>query len=194
MPLQLERVAVHPLASARERRAQPLHPVLKPASPALKDPQPDVHPGLAEEREVDAELVVLPGGGPRVDELVLEPLFALGGQPVDDLRPPGRPGWPDVLAGLVAFLGDEAVGVQLRQAGVQGAVGERTERAEQHVELLAELVAVHRRPVQQPKDGELEDGSPVPAHGIPSGWIGWLYPYDISSRYLGPIYRSMSTA
>src|ERR1700761_173653 len=193
VPLQFERVAVHPLPGAREGRAQPLQPVLEPAAPPLENPEPDVRPGLAEEGEVDAELVVLPGGRARVGEQVLEPLLALGGQPVDDLRPAGRaPGLAVHWRGG-AFLGDQALSVQLGQAGVQGAVGQRAERAEQQVELLAELVAVHGRPVQQPEDGELEDSSPVPAHGIlPPGWLGCIWsisPVDITGRYLRSISR-----
>ena len=190
VPLQFERVAVHPLAGARERRPQPFHPVLEAAPPALQDPQPDVCPGLAEEREVDAELVVFPGRRARVDELVLEPLLALGGQPVDDLRPAGRTARPAVRRRrLVALLGDQALGVQLVQAGVQGAVGERAERAEQHVQLLAELVAVHGRSMEQPENGELKDGSPVAAHGVPPVGRVCTYLDDISRRYLGSIYR-----
>src|SRR6202012_2313336 len=91
----------------------------------------------------------------------------------------GRPG------GLVAFPGDQALGVQLVQAGVQRAVGERPERAEQHVQLLAQLVAVHRRSVQQPKHGELQHATPVPAPGIPP----YAYGFYVSSRYLYSISR-----
>jgi hypothetical protein len=44
--------------------------------------------------------------------------------------------------------------------------------------------------MQQPKDGELKDGSPVPAHGIsPVGRVS-TYLNDISSRYLDSIYRA----
>jgi uncharacterized protein DUF5318 len=43
--------------------------------------------------------------------------------------------------------------------------------------------------VQQPKDSELKDGSPVPAHGIPRVGRVCVYLDDISCRYLGSIYR-----
>src|ERR1700751_1062527 len=147
---------------------------------------------------MNTELVVLPGGGAGVGEQVLQPLLALSVQPVDDLRPAWRATVPAGGAGraqrtgrsgrwggLVAFPGDQALGVQLVQAGVQRAVGERPERAEQHVQLLTELVAVHRRSVQQPKHGELQHATPVPAHGIPP----YAYGFYVSSRYLYPISR-----
>ena len=87
VPVQLEGVAVQALPGPGQGGADALHPLLEPAAPALQDPQPDVRPGLAEEGEPDTESVVLPGGGPRLGEQVLQPLLAFGGQPVDDLRP-----------------------------------------------------------------------------------------------------------
>jgi hypothetical protein len=86
MALKFERVAVYSLRRPRQRRAYPFHAVLKAAAPAFQDSQPDVCPGLAEEREVHAELVVLPLRRAGLGEQVLQPLLALGGESVDDLR------------------------------------------------------------------------------------------------------------
>ena len=43
--------------------------------------------------------------------------------------------------------------------------------------------------MEQPENGELKDGSPVTAHGIPPVGRVCTYLDDISRRYLGPIYR-----
>ena len=72
---------------------------------AFQYPQPHVCPGLAEEGEVHAEPVVLPGRGPGLGEQVLQVFLALGGQPVDDLRPASG---PHGVGG--GFLGDQASG------------------------------------------------------------------------------------
>jgi hypothetical protein len=155
VPLELERVTVHPFPGARERRAYPFHPVFEPASPAFQDPQPDVGPGLAKEREVHAELVVFPGRRAGLGQQILQPLLPFSGQPVDDLGPAraartGRGARSRGRLRVVVFPGDQAIGVQLVQAGVEGSVGQRPERAEQHVQLFAQLVAVHGPAVQQP--------------------------------------------
>ena len=62
VPLQLEGVAVEPLAGASERGAQAVAALLQAAAPPLEDAQPGVRLGAAEEREVHAEVLVLPGG------------------------------------------------------------------------------------------------------------------------------------
>ena len=54
---------------------------------------------------------------------------------------------------LQELLGDQPGGEQFVQARVQRPVGERAEQPEYAGELLAQLVAVHRRPVQQPEHG-----------------------------------------
>ena len=60
------------------------------------------------------------------------------------------------------------VGEQLVQAGVQRPVGERAEQPEDTGDLLAQLIAVHRRPVQHPEHGELKHCGPVAPHAAPS--------------------------
>src|SRR5215831_8166723 len=103
MPVEFKRVTVEPLPGPGHRRPDTGQPLLEPGAPAFQDPQPDVGPGLAEEGEVDAESVVLPGRGARFGQQVLQPLLAVRGQPVDDLRAaagtrPGLPGEPGVPA------------------------------------------------------------------------------------------------
>src|SRR5687768_17072561 len=56
--LQFEGVAVETLAGAGERRPHALPALLQPAAPTLEDAQAHVDPGVAEEREVDAEVLV----------------------------------------------------------------------------------------------------------------------------------------
>ncbi|GMA87099.1 hypothetical protein GCM10025868_23490 [Angustibacter aerolatus] len=58
--LQREGVLVGPLAAAGQRGRDRLEALLETAAPALEDAQPDVGAGATEEREVDAEGVVLP--------------------------------------------------------------------------------------------------------------------------------------
>src|SRR6202050_766341 len=94
MPMQLQGVAVHALPGPRERRPEGLHALLEPAATALEDPQPHVGPGLPEKREMYAESVVVPGRRAALAEQVLQPLLAVGGQPVDLQRPAAR-AWPD---------------------------------------------------------------------------------------------------
>jgi hypothetical protein len=43
--------------------------------------------------------------------------------------------------------------------------------------------------MEQPENGELKDGSPVAAHGVPPLGMVCTYLDDISYRYLGSIYR-----
>ena len=87
VPLQLEGVAVDPLAGAGQRRAEAVEALLEPRPAALEDAQPGGGVGAGEEREVDAEVLVLPGGRAGLGEQLLEVLLALGGEPVDDPRP-----------------------------------------------------------------------------------------------------------
>src|ERR1700737_2279264 len=91
MPVQFQGVTVHTLPGAREGRPDSLHPFLEPAAAALEDPEPYVSPGLAEKREMDAEPVVFPRRGTALAEESLQPLLAVGGQPVHLQRPAARP-------------------------------------------------------------------------------------------------------
>ena len=52
--------------------------------------------------------------------------------------------------------GDQAGGVHALQGRIERAVGDAAPPAQDGGELLAQLVAVHGRLVQQPQDGELE--------------------------------------
>ena len=80
-----------------------------------------------------AEAVVLPRRRARLGQEILQPLLAVGGQPVDNFR--AAPGQGIDRAGQ-GFL-DQALAQQFLQARVQGSVPEGTERAEQRVEPLA---------------------------------------------------------
>src|ERR1700753_1617700 len=85
MPLQFEGVTVHALPGPGQASTDTLQALLQPGPAAFQDPQPDVGAGLAEEREVDTEAVVLPGGPARPGEELLQELLAVSGQPVHDL-------------------------------------------------------------------------------------------------------------
>src|SRR6516165_2427763 len=91
MPVQFQGVAVHAAHGARERRPDSLRPLLEPAAATLEDPEPNVGPGLPENREMNTEPVVLPGRGTPLAEEFLQPLLAVGGQPVH-LQRPAPPG------------------------------------------------------------------------------------------------------
>src|SRR5262249_22256984 len=140
-----------------------------------RDPQPVSGPALAEEREMQADPVVLPGRGARFGQQVLQPFLAVRRQPVDDLGTsagalPGLPAVPGLPrdtgragAGRYVFS-DQALREQVLQAWVQRAVSPRAERAEQGAEPLAQLVAVQGGLVQQAEHSELEHARPVTAH------------------------------
>src|SRR6516225_6805112 len=91
MTVQFQGVAVHTLPGACEGRPDGLHTFLKAAATALEDPEPYVGPGLPEEREVNAEPVVVPRRRAALAEELLQPLLALGRQPVYLQRPPAGP-------------------------------------------------------------------------------------------------------
>ena len=107
--MQLERVAVHPLSGPGQSSADTLEALLEPGSPAFEDPQAYVRAGLAEEREMHAEPVVLPRRRAGLREQVLQPLLAVRGQPVDDLRSPAGPGTACAIPWLIRLLGDHAL-------------------------------------------------------------------------------------
>jgi hypothetical protein len=95
----------------------------------------------------------------------LEALLALGGEPVDDLRPLAvEGGGGDVLVSGVV-LDQEALSDQALEAGIERPVREGAERSQQHIEAFAQLVAVHGGVVQQAEDGELKDAG-APAHAL----------------------------
>src|SRR6185312_6154982 len=195
VPLQLERVAVQALSGPRQRRAEGIQPLFEPGPAALQDAQPDVRAGLAEEGEPDAEAVVLPRGRARLGQELLQPLLALRGQPVDDLRPAAGQG----AARHAGFLlGDQALGQEVLEAGVERAVPERAERAEEGIQPLAQFIAVHGSLVQQAEHGQLEHSRPVttahdspmppdmPARPVPAGRAWRRY---TSHRCIEPIHR-----
>src|SRR5690606_2855328 len=123
----------------------------------------------------------------------LKTLLAIGGELVDDLRSTALERQRRVRL-LGPVLGDQPVGRELLEARIEGAVGERPEHAEQCVEPLAQLVAVHRRLVQQPEHGELEHARALPGrHPVLLGGadvsircIAPMYRLDTSKRYVGP--------
>src|SRR3984885_14067020 len=94
MPVQFQGVAVDALPGSRQSRPDGLHALLEPAAPALEDPEPYVGPRLPEKREVNPEPVVVPRRGTSLAEELLQPLLAVGGQPVYLHRPPARPRAP----------------------------------------------------------------------------------------------------
>src|SRR6266566_1034711 len=197
MPVQFQGVTVHTLPGAREGRPDGLHPFLEPAAAALEDPEPYVSPGLAEKREMDAEPVVFPRRGTALSEELLQPLLAVGGQPVYLQRPAagprpcgsGRTG-RNLRLGLVVFLRDQPGGEKFVKARIQRPVGQSAERAQHGVELLAQLVAVHWRPVQQPEHGQLEYAGAVASHASPRrSWYSGICRSDASLRYFGLLDR-----
>src|SRR6478609_3707747 len=82
--LQLEGVLVHADAGAGHGVLDELQALRHPGAPALQDPQPRLGVGLPEEREPEAEVLVLPRGGAGGGQHVLELLLALGRELVDD--------------------------------------------------------------------------------------------------------------
>src|SRR5580693_1768428 len=130
MPVQFQGVTVHTLPGACEGRPDGLHAFLEPAATALEDPEPYVGPGLPEKREMNAEPVVFPRCRSTLTEEFLQPLLAVGGQPVHLQRPTararpcrtGRAGRYSRL-GLVVLLGDQAGGEEFVQTRIQRPVG-----------------------------------------------------------------------
>ena len=97
---------------------------------------------------------------------------------------PVRTGRARRLAPLV-LLGDQPGGQQLVQARIQRPVRQRAEQAEYIGELLAQLVAVHWRPVQQPEHGELEYAGPVAPQRRPFQVA--IFPSCVSRRCVAAI-------
>src|SRR5580698_752431 len=165
VPLEFKGVAVYSLAGPGRRGPEPLKALLQPAAAALENPHPDIGLSQAEEREVDAEAVVLPGRRTRLGQQILESLLAFRGEPVDDLgsswpvqRPDGR---------VRDFLRDQAVGQQVLQGRIQRAIAEGAESTQQRVEPLAQLVPVHGGLVQDAEDGKFEHPRSLAAHTRP---------------------------
>jgi hypothetical protein len=126
---------------------------------------------------VDAEALVVPGLGAGFGDELVEAVLALGGQLEDTatatgLRAPGaagrragargRCGVGALVGGLarrrVGGLGNQPGALEPAQGRVERAPGERPERAETGVQLLAQLVAVHRGLVEQAEHREFEHG------------------------------------
>ncbi len=153
--LQFERVPVQALPGARERRPQAVPALLDPAPAALQDAQPDIRVGLGEEREVHAERVVVVRLRAGLGEQLGQPLLALDGQPVDHLA--AAAGQRRRGSGRIRRLfGDPAGLAHPAQRGIERAVGEGPEGAEDRPEPGTQLVPVHRRLVQQAEYGELQ--------------------------------------
>ena len=171
--MQLAGVAVDLLAGAGEHGAQALPPLLDGAPAALEDAHPDLGGGAGEEGEVHAEAVVVERLRPRVGEQLGEALLALGG---DAVHAPGAPG-PRAVRRRGGVLDDQPGPGQAAQRGVQGAVGDHPQAAEPRAELLAQLVAVHGRLVEQAEDRQLEHRDPF----LPSTPMGDA---TISIRYI----------
>ena len=174
VPLQLGGVEVEALAAPRGGGADRVEPLLEPAAATLEDPQPDRGLGAGEEGEVHVERAVLPGGRAGLGDQRLEVVLAVGGELVDDARPPAAGRRRRGRAGRARGLGDPAAAEQVAQARVEGAVGQRAERPEHRVEALAQLVAVHRGVVQEAEDRQLEQGAAAahrrPPVGRRPGW------------------------
>src|SRR5215218_580369 len=127
--LQLQRVAVELLPGAGQPGPQAVAALLDPAPPALQDPQPDLGVGLGEEREVDAEALVVVRRRAGLGEQFGEPLLAVRGELVDDLGPLAGQRRHGGVRGWIPF-GDPAPLAHPPQRRVERAVGERAERAQ----------------------------------------------------------------
>ena len=138
---------------------------------------------------MDAEPLVLPGRRTGLGQQLLKTLLALGGELVDDLRIAGSQRQRRV-AGPRPVLGDQPLAEQLLEARVERAVGERAEHAEQCVEPLAQLVAVHRGLVEQPEHGELEHARALPSAIGPPRRSRCL-DLDVSLQCIGSIHRKI---
>src|SRR5690625_955692 len=82
--LQLEGVGVQAFTGTGQRSPQLLQPFLQPRPPTLEDADPGVGVGSTEEGEVNAEVLVLPGGGPSLTRQRLAGCPAGGGTVVLD--------------------------------------------------------------------------------------------------------------
>jgi hypothetical protein len=160
VPLQLEGVRVDPLRGPAHRGPEVGQPFLHPGPAALEDAQPGGRIGPAEEREADAERVVLPRRRTGVVHRTREVVLAVGRDRVDDLLPPPvrRPG----------VGGDQSVAEHRLQTRVERPERQHASPAELGVDALAELVTVHRRFVQQTEYGELQDPTAVSHDPPPS--------------------------
>src|SRR5215467_1048546 len=199
MSLQFQRVAVDPFASPGCGGSETFKPLFEPTTPPFKNPHPDVGLRQAEECEVDSEAVVLPGGWARLAEQVIQPLFAVGSQPVDDLGSP----WPVQRLARIGpgIFRDQSLGQQVLEGGIQRAIAEGPKGSQQRVEPLAQLVSVHRCLVQDAEHGKLEHASPLATHTrshlaisaeLTSGAPGQLLSMPGTQRRpvsVGPMYR-----
>jgi hypothetical protein len=152
VPVQLVEVGVG--RGVRQPRAQPLQAVEEAGAPPVEDPQPDLGAGPGEQGEVDAEALVVGGGGRGVGEEPAQPVRPGVGQPVDDPRAAARCGGAGVGR-------DEAGPPHPLQAGVERAVGDRARGVRGVVEPLAQFVAVQRGVGEVAEDGEFEGPRPA---------------------------------
>src|SRR6185312_8381535 len=182
MALEFQRVSVDPLPGLGDLLADQIQPLFQTRPAAFEDPQADRRVGAPEEGEVDPEVLVLPGGRPGVGEQALEARLPGRGQLVDDLRP--TVGLDPARLHHRTVLYDPATGDQTLQTRIERAVREGTERPEQQIEPLAQLITVHRGLVQQAQHGELEYSRALGHRALPS-----RLSVDVSLRYIPTIDR-----
>src|SRR5262249_15846296 len=121
VPLQLEGVTIDALPGPGEPCPEGFDSFFHAGTPSFQDAEPDIRGGQAEEGEPYTEPVVLPRGWSGLGEQVLQVLFAVGGQPVDDL---GTTSGQRLGGFRNLVLGDETPPGEILEAGVQGAVSE----------------------------------------------------------------------
>ena len=193
--LQLQGVAVQPLPGAGQRGPHAVGLLGHPLLATLQDLQPDVGPGLGEERQPGAEALVVVGLRTDLGQQLGEVLLALGGEPVDPLAAlgPGTEAGTGRLLLQRLLLVDPAGLGQPAQRRVERTVGEGPERAEQRGQPLAQLVAVHGRLAEQSENRDLQH--PVPLSGaavVHAAGSGAASGCDISRRYIMSMYRAAS--
>src|SRR3954452_20260325 len=118
MLLQLEGVPVEGFPGAPKRTRDLLPALFQPAAPAFEDLQSYIGVGLGEQRQANAEAFVLPRGRAVVAQLLLQPFLAVSGQLVD-----GATALSDAGDARGFVLGEQALGDEVLQAGIERAVG-----------------------------------------------------------------------
>src|SRR5690606_39351141 len=79
-PVQLSGVAVYSLLGSAESGSQSLTPFLDPAAPAFEDPHTHIGGRTREERQVNAEPLVIPGLWAGVGQQIGEAFLAFRGE------------------------------------------------------------------------------------------------------------------
>lgn len=148
--MELPAVAVVGATGPAEHVAQPFPPFLDLPSATLENAHPGHRRGTAEERQVHTEAVV---------GVILR---AGVGDEFGETNPAGLGQHVDATTtthlgavGTRVFI-DQPVGLHPAQRRVERPVRERTERAQQPGEPLAQLVAVHRRFEEESEDCQFE--------------------------------------